>query len=756
LTFPERTISIFNMKELLQSADGFNVVILCGGRGSGPLANQLLDQGAAVTCLVNAFDDGLSTGRLRYVFDELGPSDLRKNLLSLMDLDAAGYWSRYEVFAYRYPAENQRASDFRREIEDLCATGGAQLARGERRELLKMVARMPAEAREKFISYLRRFMSELGAREQAQAEKFSFSDCAVGNCILLGAYFEQGRSWTRALRELEAVLQVRGRVEIASEENRHLFALCEDGRVLASECALITESDGDILELFLAKEPVAPLGLDKWAGQSSVEGARERIRREVHSPTAASPAALEALKHADVIIYGPGTFHSSLLPTLMIDGISDAIRQSGATKIMVVNIVEEADTRGATGAELASGVAAHVGEGAYDYLIANLPQHQGGEGYFTFDEKTLAGSVKLATRDLEDRTRPGRHRAPVLVQMILNIVKPEATALARGTEKQPLVSIVMLAWNRKDEVEIGLHELRKLTYPNIEVIVVDNGSRDGTAQMVYEKFPEVTVVRLHENTGMTGYNVGFATARGKYVAMLDDDSHLAPESVETMVKLWEDESNSNVAVMAFRVMNPHLGSLVTHLWEERLVPTEPGREREITSFAACGAAIRRDVLDECGYFDDDFFIYATEDDLAIRLVDAGYRIIYEPRCLSYHRESRLQRSWKRYGRGFRNAAWFNLKHLPWRYLPVVFVRNLFWLTVRGVRFHSFAYFFYGFVGYFQGYLQCRTALKKRRRVKPEVARFCLEDDWISRPIFSTVRRIFAGKRYILDKRGVTP
>src|ERR1044071_1036066 len=114
------------MEELLESASGFKVVILCGGRGSGTLANQLLDQNADVTCLVNAYDDGLSTGRLRYVFDELGPSDLRKNLLSLMDLDASGYWSRFEVFAYRYPAENERAGDFRREIEDLCATGGAQ------------------------------------------------------------------------------------------------------------------------------------------------------------------------------------------------------------------------------------------------------------------------------------------------------------------------------------------------------------------------------------------------------------------------------------------------------------------------------------------------------------------------------------------------------------------------------------------------------------------------------------------------------
>ncbi len=744
------------MEEVLQSASGFNVVILCGGRGSGPLANQLLDQNANVTCLVNAYDDGLSTGRLRYVFDELGPSDLRKNLLSLMDLDAAGYWSRFEVFAYRYPAENERAAEFRSEIEDLCAGGGSQLTRGEHRELLKMVARLPAEARERFIDYLRVFMSELVKREQQGAE-FSFSDCALGNCILLGAYYKHGRSWIEALRVMQDVLKVRGHVEIASEENRHLFALCEDGRVLPSEAALITESDGDILEIFLAKDPVAPLGLDKWAADGGVEAVRERIRREVHAPTVASPSAIQALEQADVIIYGPGTFYSSLLPTLMIDGISEAILRSRATKIMVVNIVEEADTRGATGAELAARLAEYVGDGAYEYLIANEPHNRDREGYFTVDEKTLEGTkVKLTTRDLEDRTRPGRHRASPLVQTILSIVKPESAVVARSKQEQPLVSIVMLAWNRKGEVEIGLNELRKLTYPNIEMIVVDNGSSDGTAQMVYEKFPEVNVVRLHDNTGMTGYNVGFATARGKYVAMLDDDSHLAPESIETMVNLWEDEVNKDVAVMAFRVMNPHLGSLVTHLWEERLRPTEPGREREITSFAACGAAIRRDVLDECGYFDDDFFIYATEDDLAIRLWDAGYKVIYEPRCLSYHRESRQQRSWKRYGRGFRNAAWFNLKHLPFHVLPLVFVRNLFWLTVRGIRFRSFAYFFYGLVGYFQGYLQFRTPLKKRRRVKSEIARFCLEDDWISRPIFSTVRRIFADKRYILDKRGVAP
>ncbi|HLM61593.1 MAG TPA: 2-phospho-L-lactate transferase CofD family protein, partial [Pyrinomonadaceae bacterium] len=67
------------------------IVVLCGGSGSGQFINHLLDQGADVTCLVNTYDDGKSTGRLRLALDTLGPSDVRKNLLSLMDLNSPGY-----------------------------------------------------------------------------------------------------------------------------------------------------------------------------------------------------------------------------------------------------------------------------------------------------------------------------------------------------------------------------------------------------------------------------------------------------------------------------------------------------------------------------------------------------------------------------------------------------------------------------------------------------------------------------------------
>lgn len=732
------------------------IAVFCGGRGSGELINQLIDAGADVTCCVNAYDDGLSTGRIRNVFGVLGPSDIRKNLLSLMDIDANGYWSRYEVFSYRYPPDPANADAFRNEIVSICRP--TEINDGSQSEFSRILARASGEFKKEIVSYLTIFLDELEKAEIDLDEPFSFSDSAVGNCILIGALFKHNGSWGDAIIALEKLLLTRGKVEIVSEENRHMFAICQDGRVLASEASIIADADGDIREFFLSTQPIDKNAVAEIIRSHEIDQALQAIKAKFHAPVTATKTVLKAITEADLIIYGSGTFYSSILPSLQIDQIREAIRQNSGLKLMILNIVEEADTRGFSGLDLVRKVLEVVSDNAISFVAVNTPNEEKGQAYFTLSEEQLSKAginVGIIAGDFESRTRPGRHEVMLLVQALGSVSKLEKSQLS-VSGPQPLVSIVMLAWNRKEEVEIGLNEMRKMTYPHIEYIVVDNGSTDGTSELLYTKFPAVNVVRLHKNTGMTGYNVGLATARGKYVIMLDDDSHLANDAVAKMVKAWETPENCDTGVMAFRVLNPHSGSLVTHLWEERVTDVVPGREREITSFAACGAAVRRDVLDIAGYFDDDFFLYATEDDLSVRIWDCGFKIVYEPRCVSYHRESRKQRNWGRYGFGFRNATWFNIKHLPLHLMPLIFIRNLFWLFTRSIRFRSFPYFYHGLVGLFKGYVQFLTPLRKRRRIDTKTAKFCLNDMWISRPIFKTSWRVYKDKRYILDKRGVSP
>jgi 2-phospho-L-lactate transferase/gluconeogenesis factor (CofD/UPF0052 family) len=402
------------MEDAAKEVIGPRVVVLCGGRGSSVLVNQLLDMGASVTCLVNAFDDGLSTGRLRQV---VGAGAVRSSQEPVVahGLDAVGYWSRYEVFAYRYRAQDERAAAFRAEVEAICKSGvrGPTAGVGE---LSKMIARLPEPTREKTVSYLRAFLDVLVRHELQHGRTFSFVDCALGNCILLGAHASCKRSWTLALRDLESLLVTRGQVEIASEQNRYLFALRRDGRVLPTEFDIITNSDGDIAELFFSRDPVDGTALEAWLGPSTPAERLRRLRTEVHAPTEANPAALEALQAADLIVYGPGTLHSSLLPTLMIDGIAAAIDASTAKKIMVLNIAEEPDTRFLSGKDHVQAVKKHVGQHAFGYVIVNESNNAAAPLHLDGAPGRSGLSVEIISEDFEDRTT-GRHRSAMLAKL---------------------------------------------------------------------------------------------------------------------------------------------------------------------------------------------------------------------------------------------------------------------------------------------------------------------------------------------------
>ena len=104
-----------------------------------------------------------------------------------------------------------------------------------------------------------------------------------------------------------------------------------------------------------------------------------------------------------------------------------------------------------------------------------------------------------------------------------------------NNSRAPLVSVVMLCWNRIDDVRESLSRLRLQTYSPIEVIVVDNASTDGTPEMVEQDFAEVRLIRMEENSGVAAYNVGFEEAEGEFIVILDDDSFPAEEAVARMV-----------------------------------------------------------------------------------------------------------------------------------------------------------------------------------------------------------------------------
>src|SRR3954464_14683262 len=151
----------------------------------------------------------------------------------------------------------------------------------------------------------------------------------------------------------------------------------------------------------------------------------------------------------------------------------------------------------------------------------------------------------------------------------------------------PTVTIVFLVYNRREELRISLERmLGDSNYPGdrVDVIVVDNASDDGAAEMVRAEFPDVRLIRREVNVGVSGFNDGFAAARGDYVLALDDDCYLPPEGLRQAVAAAEENDADLVSFAVARPGDP----------DYRF---NDGYRTGLLSFWGCAVLMRRSVLE---------------------------------------------------------------------------------------------------------------------------------------------------------------
>ena len=193
-------------------------------------------------------------------------------------------------------------------------------------------------------------------------------------------------------------------------------------------------------------------------------------------------------------------------------------------------------------------------------------------------------------------------------------------------ENDPLVTINILSYNRKDELRHTLQMVYDQDYKKIEVIVVDNASTDGTMEMVKSNYPEVRLIRLSQNIGISGWNAGFKVANGEFVMVLDDDSYPAENTIaEGIQEFWKDEG---LGIITFNVYNTRTAKSET----ENFMP-------QPYFFHGCGAMFRKKIIKDVGKFNELIFIYYHELDYSARAYNANYKIKYLPTLTIYHEQS---------------------------------------------------------------------------------------------------------------------
>lgn len=205
----------------------------------------------------------------------------------------------------------------------------------------------------------------------------------------------------------------------------------------------------------------------------------------------------------------------------------------------------------------------------------------------------------------------------------------------------PLVSVIVLSYNGRDLLDPCLQSLAAQTYPNREVILVDNGSNDGSAACVSERYPEVKVICAEGNLGFAGgNNLGARQARGDFIALVNNDAVAAPDWLEKMTRAFE---NPRVAVAMAKIYTEGTpaeyyeknGTLNLIGYNIMRVFDDP-----TTIFYASGCALmyRRDVVGD-EPFDEDYFLYAEDVYLSWRMRLRGYEVVHVPEAVVYHKGS---------------------------------------------------------------------------------------------------------------------
>jgi len=301
-----------------------SVVVFSGGRGSSVLSRELITHsGIDLTLAINGYDDGMSTGEVRrFLGDALGPSDFRKNASHLARTLGTCGDAEIDLLDRRLPSP--------------CST----------HEALAILRQVGGRAGDR-IARFERELTESG-------KAFDFADCAIGNIVFAGAFLLAARRFNAAIDDYCGLLGLPpGLIEnVTDGTDAYLVALDSDNRLVASEADIVDAKQRNrIRDIYLLDRRPSADDARAVAGMS-IDAVRQWLEaRRRHVPL--NPRLRERLARADLIVYSPGTQHSSLFPSYLTEGFSEAVAGNlSALKLLITNIQSDAEITGTSAVEI--------------------------------------------------------------------------------------------------------------------------------------------------------------------------------------------------------------------------------------------------------------------------------------------------------------------------------------------------------------------------------------------------------------------
>ncbi len=520
------------------------VVLFSGGRGTATITDALLKHPQiALTLIVNAYDDGLSTGALRrYVPGMLGPSDVRKNLSRMIPASDRSLNALRFLLEYRFPLK-VGASEALDSLRAFVRKDHGLLLQ----DLVPSFSRLNLSHLEALGADCAAFL-EYHAEQERRGVPFEFADCSLGNLIFTGCYLRTGRDFNRAIAVMSQVCEISGTLlNVTRGENLVLVGVKEDGSYLANEAQIVSKQNSSRLsEIFLLENYLQEDEVSSFA--NSKLGEVTAYLRSVAKTPEISDVAREALETADVIIYGPGTQHSSLFPSYLTRGVSEAIASNyGAEKIFIGNILKDHEIRNEDANTLSRKLLYYLnckGDQSFSWkeLVTTFFFHTTDRAFVATEDYVDFPTAGFAFPDanvalLDWESESGVHSGNRVLDELIGIINTRLQRVIKPVWNS--VSIVVPAYNEAKTVRKVLHELSLLDLSTSglakEIVFVDGGSTDGTYELA-EKESGVRCYRLEERLGRgAALRLGIEKATGNIIVFFPSDGEYSAQDLVPIV-----------------------------------------------------------------------------------------------------------------------------------------------------------------------------------------------------------------------------
>lgn len=527
----------------IQKDRQLRVVLFSGGSGTKSITEHLANHSQVqLTILINCYDDGHSTGRLRrFIPGMLGPSDVRKNIARLMPSTDRASQALKTLSDFRLPV-GVSVSEATAVLQAIVGERNSGIDPGLRKiweQLSVRQARGLGQFTDSFLSYLN--------GPESRDLPWDFTDCALGNIFFAGCYLSCGRNFNRAVEAFSRFYEVRADVlNITRGENHFLVAEKHDGNFILSEAELVS-SPAKIRRICL---------IDEWSYRERIETASpvaEETRRLISAAERipeVNPKAAEALRSADVIIYGPGTQHSSLLPSYFTRGVGSlVVGNRSADKIFVANSRRDVDIQTDDVNDLADKFLEAMNRGSRvkgqwrDYVTHLFVQRpdESNTSSVPFDRSTFRYPLDtVRVRDWE--VSEGQHHGGYVVEEIKQIVQSRIEI--ELAPRPYLVSVIVPVLNEAATIEPVLKQLVGMDFSCFggmgkEVIVVDGGSTDGTGEIARRQ-RGVKVISSRLPGRGAALRQGIEECRGNLVLFFPSDNEYQAEDLHQVVAHLSD------------------------------------------------------------------------------------------------------------------------------------------------------------------------------------------------------------------------